>query len=215
MSRIAESQIDGCHCFLSPIDGTNSLSRSLSAGQVRSSRIPQVYKNTGIFALFFCSFWVWNLDQEGSRLRKCLKPLECGTAAKYSHARKLRQTNGQTWPRARRWGREIYFCLRMVKSKSGTILDNYWERIGEPCREENDTWGFQVRWRKGAMTVHLVEREQWSVQRSMLPLEEVTPQCFHVGEICSASIKLQEEIMPEWDWGSLYSESTVAKISRG
>jgi len=28
------------------------------------------------------------LDQEGSRLRKCLKLLECGTAANYSYARK-------------------------------------------------------------------------------------------------------------------------------
>lgn len=64
---------------------------------------------------------------------------------------------------------------------------------------------------QGVMTTHLVEGEQWSVQCSMLPFEEVTPQCFHVGEICSASIKLQEGMKPEQGRGSLYSESTVAK----
>lgn len=106
-----------------------------------------MFKNTGIFALFFCSFWVWNLDQEGSRLKKCLKPLECGTAAKSSRAMKTQADQWATSPGARRQQREVYFCLRMVKCKSETILGNYWEGIGELLKEENETWGCQVRWR--------------------------------------------------------------------
>lgn len=146
MCKKAKNQTGDCLCFLFPIDGTNSLPRLLSVERVRSSRI-EVFKNTGIFALFFCSFWVWNLDQESSRLRKCLKPLECGTAAKSSHARKTQAVQRATSPRARRQRREVYFCLRMVKCKIGTILENYREGIGELRRKENETWGFQVRWR--------------------------------------------------------------------
>jgi len=63
-------------------------------------------------------------------------------------------------------------------------------------REDSRSDG-QVLDNQGAMTVHFVEGEQWSVQRSVLPLEEATPRCFHLGDICSASIKMQEEIKPE------------------
>lgn len=67
----------------------------------------------------------------------------------------------------------------------------------ERGEHQDSMWDGEVLDSQGAVTVHLLEGEQ-SVQHSVLPLEEVTPQCFHGGEICRASMKLQEEIKPEW-----------------
>lgn len=80
---------------------------------------------------------------------------------------KHRQINEQTWPRAQRGGREVYFCLRMVKSKSGTILGFNWEGIGEPRKRgmecEDSRSDGEVSDSQAAIIVHLVEEESHTV----------------------------------------------------
>lgn len=167
MCRKSKNWTDYHPCFLLPIDGSNSLSILSLIEQVRRSRIPAEFKNKGIFALSFALSEYEICTKKAVDWENIWSPWNVALPPSTAMPGKHRQVNEQIWPRAQRWGREVFFCLRMIKSKSGTILGFNWEEIEEPWKKsmehEDSRSAGEVLDSQGAMTVHFVEEQSHTV----------------------------------------------------